>query len=97
MVRANRKTAVLTVEAVKTYTKDQFSDDKAHGEAERPELQLACGGRFDEKAGHSANVVVIAHPLHPEDDGPKAGFDAGPHLEDMQPPATRPAALTRGG
>ncbi|MFF8963204.1 hypothetical protein ACF1BK_10715 [Streptomyces globisporus] len=49
MVRANRKTAVLTVEAVKTYTKDQFSDDKAHGEAERPELQLACGGRFDER------------------------------------------------
>ncbi|MDJ1645201.1 class F sortase [Streptomyces pakalii] len=47
---------------MKTYTKDQFSDDKAHGEAERPELRLpACGGGCDEKAGHSANVVVIAH------------------------------------
>ncbi|WP_329434809.1 class F sortase [Streptomyces albidoflavus] len=61
-VRADRKTAVFTVDAVKTYTKDKFPDDKVYGETGRPELRLlTCGGRFDERAGHSANVVVFAH------------------------------------
>ncbi|MDX2404813.1 class F sortase [Streptomyces microflavus] len=62
VVRADRKTAVFTVDAVKTYTKDKFPDDKVYGETGRPELRLlTCGGRFDEKAGYSANVVVFAH------------------------------------
>ncbi|MGW4631111.1 hypothetical protein ACWEMU_34405, partial [Streptomyces rubiginosohelvolus] len=48
--------------AVKTYTKDKFPDDKVYGETGRPELRLlTCGGRFYEKAGYSANVVVFAH------------------------------------
>ncbi|CAH9420328.1 putative secreted protein [Streptomyces globisporus] len=62
MVRADRKTAVFTVDAVKTYTKDKFPDDKVYGETGQPELRLlTCGGRFDGKAGYSANVVVFAH------------------------------------
>ncbi|MEU4173617.1 class F sortase [Streptomyces sp. NPDC026589] len=62
VVRADRKTAVFTVDAVKTYTKNKFPDDKVYGETGRPELRLlTCGGRFDEKAGYSANVVVFAH------------------------------------
>ncbi|MFD0039887.1 class F sortase [Streptomyces anulatus] len=62
VARADRKTAVFTVDAVKTYTKDKFPDDKVYGETGRPELRLlTCGGRFDKKAGYSANVVVFAH------------------------------------
>ncbi|QNE74158.1 class F sortase [Streptomyces finlayi] len=62
VVRADRRTAVFTVDAVKTYTKDKFPDDTVYGETGRPELRLlTCGGRFDAKAGYSANVVVFAH------------------------------------
>ncbi|MEK8145404.1 class F sortase [Streptomyces sp. M10(2022)] len=63
VVRADRRTAVFTVDNVKTYTKDKFPDDKVYGMTERPELRLlTCGGRFDKKSGgYSANVVVFAH------------------------------------
>ncbi|MEU1123745.1 class F sortase [Streptomyces sp. NPDC005899] len=62
VVRADRKTAVFTVDAVKTYTKEKFPDGKVYGATGRPELRLlTCGGRFDKKAGYSANVVVFAH------------------------------------
>ncbi|MFF8955105.1 class F sortase [Streptomyces sp. NPDC014894] len=62
IVRADRRTAVFTVDAVKTYKKSEFPDDKVYGAAKRPELRLlTCGGRFDKKTGYSANVVVFAH------------------------------------
>ncbi|WP_069169366.1 class F sortase [Streptomyces griseus] len=62
VTRADRKTAVFTVDTVKTYTKDEFPDEKVYGATGRPELRLlTCGGRFDKKAGYSANVVVFAH------------------------------------
>ncbi|MET8176793.1 class F sortase [Streptomyces clavifer] len=62
ITRADRRTAVFTVDKVKTYTKDEFPDDKVYGATGRPELRLlTCGGRFDKKAGYSANVVVFAH------------------------------------
>ncbi|MFE9250980.1 class F sortase [Streptomyces sp. NPDC007088] len=63
VARADRRTAVFTVDKVKTYTKDKFPDDKVYGGAGgRPELRLmTCGGRFDKKSGYSANVVVFAH------------------------------------
>ncbi|MEV6265338.1 class F sortase [Streptomyces sp. NPDC051784] len=62
VTRADRKTAVFTVDEVKTYTKDKFPDDKVYGPTGRPELRLlTCGGRFDKKKGYSANVVVFAH------------------------------------
>ncbi|MER5769743.1 class F sortase [Streptomyces sp. NPDC001985] len=62
VVRADRRTAVFTVDAVKTYKKSEFPDDTVYGPAARPELRLlTCGGRFDKKSGYSANVVVFAH------------------------------------
>ncbi|MEU2250645.1 class F sortase [Streptomyces sp. NPDC019224] len=62
VTRADRQTAVFTVDAVETYTKDEFPDDKVYGGTGRPELRLmTCGGRFDKKDGYSANVVVFAH------------------------------------
>lgn len=62
VTRADKRTAVFTVDKVKTYTKDEFPDDKVYGATGRPELRLlTCGGRFDKKNGYSANVVVFAH------------------------------------
>ncbi|TXS28466.1 MULTISPECIES: class F sortase [unclassified Streptomyces] len=62
VARADKRTAVFTVDEVKTYTKDKFPDDKVYGPTGRPELRLlTCGGRFDKKNGYSANVVVFAH------------------------------------
>ncbi|WP_055688675.1 class F sortase [Streptomyces prasinus] len=62
VTRADRHIAVFTVDEVKTYTKDGFPDDKVYGATGRPELRLmTCGGRFNEKSGYSANVVVFAH------------------------------------
>lgn len=62
VTRADRRTAVFTIDEVKTYTKDKFPDDKVYGVTGRPELRLmTCGGRFNKKNGYSANVVVFAH------------------------------------
>lgn len=62
VTRADRRTAVFTIDEVKTYTKDEFPDDKVYGDTGRPELRLmTCGGRFNKKDGYSANVVVFAH------------------------------------
>ncbi|WP_031086339.1 class F sortase [Streptomyces sp. NRRL WC-3549] len=62
VTRADKKTAVFSVDEVKTYTKEEFPDDKVYGATGRPELRLmTCGGRFDKKNGYSANVVVFAH------------------------------------
>lgn len=62
VTRADRRTAVFTVDEVKTYTKDKFPDDEVYGDTGRPELRLmTCGGRFSKKNGYSANVIVFAH------------------------------------
>jgi LPXTG-site transpeptidase (sortase) family protein len=62
IVRADRRTAVFTVDTVKTYRKEKFPNDKVYGATGRPELRLlTCGGRFNKKTGYVANVVVFAH------------------------------------
>ncbi|WP_411097306.1 class F sortase [Streptomyces sp. 020-2-3H-GM] len=62
VTRTDRRTAVFTVDAVRTYQKKSFPDKEVYGERGRPELRLiTCGGRFDKKAGYAANVVVFAH------------------------------------
>ncbi|MEU8703307.1 class F sortase [Streptomyces sp. NPDC048680] len=62
VTRADRLTALFTIDEVKTYAKDKFPDDKVYGAGKRPELRLmTCGGRFNKKNGYSANVVVFAH------------------------------------
>ncbi|TVL90577.1 class F sortase [Streptomyces sp. SAJ15] len=60
--RADRRTAVFTVDAVRTYRKAEFPDARVYGHTDRPELRLlTCGGRFDPKTGYAANIVVFSH------------------------------------
>ncbi|WP_433544305.1 class F sortase (plasmid) [Streptomyces sp. CA-294286] len=62
VLRADRRTAVFTVDAVRTYKKEAFPDAEVYGKTRRPELRLlTCGGKFDRKTGYTANVVVFAH------------------------------------
>ncbi|MFJ4970042.1 class F sortase [Streptomyces sp. NPDC088755] len=62
VTRADRRTAVFTVDAVRTYPKSSFPDDEVYGDRGRPELRLmTCGGKFDKKKGYAANVIVFAH------------------------------------
>ncbi|MFD4555063.1 class F sortase [Streptomyces sp. NPDC058469] len=62
VTRADRITAIFSVDEVERYAKDKFPNDKVYGTTGRPELRLmTCGGRFDKQHGYSANVVVFAH------------------------------------
>nr|WP_251015714.1 class F sortase [Streptomyces sp. ISL-99] len=63
VVREDRRTAVFTVDAVRTYKKEAFPDAEVYGaKAGRAELRiLTCGGSFDKKTGYASNVVVFAH------------------------------------
>ncbi|MEV6792049.1 class F sortase [Streptomyces sp. NPDC051320] len=62
ITRADDRTAVFSVDSVKTYKKKDFPDAKVYGDNGRPELRLlTCGGHFDPKTGYGANVVVFAH------------------------------------
>ncbi|WP_093801581.1 class F sortase [Streptomyces sp. Wb2n-11] len=63
VAREDRRTAVFTVDAVRTYKKDAFPDGEVYGnKTGRPELRvLTCGGDFDKKTGYGSNVVVFAH------------------------------------
>ncbi|MFD9483535.1 class F sortase [Streptomyces sp. NPDC059991] len=60
--RADGRTAVYTVDAVRKYDKAHFPNEEVYGPRNRPELRLiTCGGRFDRKKGYESNVVVFAH------------------------------------
>lgn len=60
--RADGRTAVYAVDAVKKYEKDRFPNREVYGARGRPELRLiTCGGSYDRKNGYSGNVVVFAH------------------------------------
>lgn len=60
--RADGRTAVYTVDAVKTYEKAHFPNKEVYGDRGRPELRLiTCGGTYDRKKGYASNVVVFAH------------------------------------
>ncbi|MFE7274562.1 class F sortase [Streptomyces sp. NPDC057623] len=60
--RADGRTAVYSVDAIKSYEKDKFPNDVVYGARARPELRLiTCGGNYDRKSGYSGNVVVFAH------------------------------------
>ncbi|QIQ05997.1 class F sortase [Streptomyces liangshanensis] len=62
IARADGRTAVFGVDAVKTYRKDKFPDREVYGRTGRPELRLlTCGGSFEKKTGYAANIVVFAH------------------------------------
>ncbi|MET7599759.1 class F sortase [Streptomyces sp. NPDC004082] len=60
--RADGRTAVYTVDEVRTYEKSRFPDRKVYGPSRRPELRLiTCGGTYSAKTGYASNVVVFAH------------------------------------
>ncbi|WP_443068451.1 class F sortase [Streptomyces sp. NBC_01352] len=60
--RADGRTAVYTVDAIKKYEKKDFPDREVYGARGRPELRLiTCGGTYDRRNGYSGNVVVFAH------------------------------------
>ncbi|MFB8772626.1 class F sortase [Streptomyces broussonetiae] len=60
--RADGRTAVYDVDAVKSYEKDDFPNDEVYGSRGRPELRLiTCGGTYRPRTGYSGNVVVFAH------------------------------------
>lgn len=60
--RADGRTAVYTVDAVRTYDKEQFPSQEVYGTRKRPELRLiTCGGAYDRRTGYRSNVVVFAH------------------------------------
>ncbi|MFD3622945.1 class F sortase, partial [Streptomyces sp. NPDC058676] len=60
--RADGRTAVYTVDAIKKYEKAHFPDREVYGARGRPELRLiTCGGNYDRRSGYSGNVVVFAH------------------------------------
>ncbi|MFG2376269.1 class F sortase [Streptomyces sp. NPDC048504] len=62
--RADGRTAVYTVDAVRTYEKAHFPDREVYGARGRPELRLiTCGGSYDRRTGYAGNTVVFAHLL----------------------------------
>lgn len=62
VTRADRRTAVYAVDAIKSYEKDGFPNREVYGDRGRPELRLiTCGGDYDRRTGYSGNLVVFAH------------------------------------
>ncbi|WKX69553.1 class F sortase [Streptomyces sp. XD-27] len=62
VLREDQRTAVFTVDAVRTIGKHAFPDDRVYGPRGRPELRLlTCGGTFDQRRGYAANIVVFSH------------------------------------
>ncbi|MFG2131125.1 class F sortase [Streptomyces sp. NPDC048751] len=60
--RADGRTAVYTVDAVRKYEKANFPNKEVYGPRGRPELRLiTCGGDYNRRTGYSGNLVVFAH------------------------------------
>lgn len=61
--RTDGSTATFKVDAVQTFSKSSFPDQKVYGETQDPELRIiTCGGTFDRsKQDYQDNVVVFAH------------------------------------
>lgn len=59
--RADRRTAVFTIEAIEVHDKTRFPNEKVYGSTGRPELRvITCGGGFTKQTGYQGNVVVYA-------------------------------------
>ncbi|MFD5468421.1 class F sortase [Kitasatospora sp. NPDC127059] len=61
--RADGTVAVFTVDAVETFAKNAFPDQKVYGKTPDAQLRLiTCGGTYDKKRrDYLDNVVVFAH------------------------------------
>jgi sortase (surface protein transpeptidase) len=61
ITRADRQTAVFTVDAVELYDKEAFPNEKVYGSSSRAELRvITCGGEYAAETGYQGNVVVFA-------------------------------------
>ncbi len=73
IMRADRRTAVFTVDAVELYDKEAFPDEKVYGSSYRPELRvITCGGQYAEETGYQGNIVVYATLTAAGNDGSAA-------------------------
>lgn len=63
VTRADHRTAVFTIDAVRRYAKSAFPTATVYGNTDNAALRLiTCGGSFDRASGHyRSNIVVFAH------------------------------------
>lgn len=62
VTRADRRTAVFTVDTVALVPKDRFPTGAVYGPTGYPGLRLiTCGGRYDPGTGYAADTIVHAH------------------------------------
>ncbi|MFD0261109.1 class F sortase [Kitasatospora indigofera] len=61
---ADGSTSTFTVQALRSYAKDEFPDDTVFGETPGPSLRLiTCGGAYDRNSQeYLSNLVVFAAP-----------------------------------
>ncbi|MFE3235271.1 class F sortase [Kitasatospora indigofera] len=64
---ADGSTSTFTVQALRSYAKDEFPDDTVFGETPGPSLRLiTCGGTYDRSnREYLSNLVVFAGPGSP--------------------------------
>ncbi|GGZ06952.1 hypothetical protein GCM10010365_27450 [Streptomyces poonensis] len=73
--RADGRTAVYTVDTVRTFEKDGFPNEEVYGRRDRPELRvITCGGDYDRESGYNSNIVVFAHLTAVREPGGEVGF-----------------------
>ncbi|MGW7042149.1 class F sortase [Streptomyces avermitilis] len=58
--RADRRTAIFTVDAVEVYDKARFPNEKVYGSSDLPELRVITCGGYVKNSGYQGNVVVYA-------------------------------------
>ncbi|MEE1757704.1 class F sortase [Streptomyces sp. SP18BB07] len=63
VVRSDRTRVSFVVDALETFEKDDFPDERVYADASRPEVRLiTCAGDYDRKVmDYTENLVVFAH------------------------------------
>ena len=62
VTRADKLTAVYSIDGIEVYAKADFPSDRVYGATKDPELRLiTCGGGYTKQSGYLGNVVVYAH------------------------------------
>ncbi|MFM9556960.1 MULTISPECIES: class F sortase [Streptomyces] len=63
VVRSDRTRISFVVDALETFEKDDFPDERVYADADRPEVRLiTCAGDYDRKVmDYTENLVVFAH------------------------------------
>ncbi|MFF1421820.1 class F sortase [Streptomyces sp. NPDC058280] len=59
--RADRRTAVFSVDGVEVHDKKGFPDEKVYGSSGLAELRvITCGGGYSRRTGYQGNIVIYA-------------------------------------